>query len=58
MGSTEISSRQSHQSTNRSRDLSEGTHRIDIAIGLLAASAMVILFAFSYFAFGFRELAQ
>jgi hypothetical protein len=42
----------------KSRGLSEKSHRIDIVVGLLAASAIVAVFIVAYFAFGSAEIVR
>jgi hypothetical protein len=43
---------------NKSRVLNVKSHRIDIVVGLLAASAIVAAFMVAYFAFGAADIAR
>jgi hypothetical protein len=44
--------------TNKSRVMDVKSHRIDIVVGLLAASAIVAAFIVAYFTFGAADIAR
>jgi hypothetical protein len=44
--------------TNKSRVMDVKSHRIDIVVGLLAASAIVVAFIVAYFTFGAADIAR
>jgi hypothetical protein len=50
--------RRDQLTTNKSRVMDVKSHRIDIVVGLLAASAIVVAFIVAYFTFGAADIAR
>jgi hypothetical protein len=50
--------RRDQLTTNKSRVMDVKSHRIDIVVGLLAASAIVAAFIVAYFTFGAADIAR
>lgn len=50
--------RRDQLTTNKSRVMDVKSHRIDIVVGLLAASAIVLAFIVAYFTFGAADIAR